>query len=89
MSKKPPAAHRLRGLGYFCIVVAVLLLIFGVISPRFVANSSFHQQYGDLQDFLGIHSGRIQYTELETLQQTQDHMREGMKHVSKMKPPSK
>ena len=89
MSEKTPAAHSLKGLGYFCLVVAVLMLIFGVISPSFVANSSFHQQYGELQDFLGIHSGRIQYTELETLQQTQDHMRRGMEHVAKMKQSSK
>ena len=66
---------RLKGLGYFCAVAVTLLFFFGVISPRIVASSPALQEYGNIQDFLGIHSGLMYYTDLKTRQETQDAVR--------------
>jgi hypothetical protein len=67
--------HRLKGLGYFCTLAAALFLFFSAVSPRIVARSPALQQYGEIQEFLGIHSGLMYYTDLKTKQETQDFVR--------------
>ena len=67
--------RHLKGVGYFCAASAALLLFFGVISPRIVAGSPALQEYGNIQERLGIHSGLLYYTDLKTMQETQDAVR--------------
>ena len=83
MSEMRHPSHRLRGLGYFCVAAAALLLFFGVISPRIVAGSSTLQQYGNIQEFLGIHSGLMYYTDLKTMQETQDAVRYALERAAR------
>ena len=73
----------MKGLGYFCAVAAALFLFFSVISPRIVSSSSALQQYGDIQEFLGIHSGLMYYTDLKTQQETQDTVRYALERSAK------
>ena len=75
MSETRHNARRLKGFGYFCLIAAALVFLFGVASPRFVATSPNLQRYGALQDELGIHSGLMYYTDLKTQQETQDIVR--------------
>jgi hypothetical protein len=77
------SSHRLKGLGCFCVLAAALLLFFGVVSPRIVAGSPALQEYGDIQERLGIHSGLMYYTDLKTLQETQDTVRYALERRSR------
>jgi len=76
-------SYRIKGLGYFCAVAAAFFLFFGVISPRIVSSSPALQQYGDIQEFLGIHSGLMYYTDLKTQQETQNTVRYALERSSK------
>jgi len=74
---------RLKGLGYFCAVAAALFFFFSVISPRIVASSPALQQYGEIQEFLGIQSGALYYTDLKTMQETQATVRYALERASR------
>ena len=75
------ARRRLKGLGYFCAVAAVLVLFFSVVSPRIVSSVPALQRYGTIQEFLGIHSGALYYTDLKTMQETQDTIRYALRRA--------
>jgi hypothetical protein len=75
--------HHLRKPGRFCALVAALFLFFGVISPRIIAGSPTLQEYGNNQEFLGIHSGLMYYTDLKTMQETQDFVRDALERAPK------
>jgi hypothetical protein len=80
MNEMRHTSHRLSGLGYFCAIAAALILFFGVVSPRvIVANSPALQRYGERQEFYGIHSGALYYTDLKTQQETQSAVRHAMR----------
>ena len=83
MSKIQHISHRLRSLGYFCVLVAALLFFFGTVSPRIVSISPPMQRFGDVQELLGIHSGLMYYTDLKTQQETQDYVRYALEQSSK------
>ncbi|MDR2696299.1 MAG: hypothetical protein LBC79_07990 [Deltaproteobacteria bacterium] len=74
---------RLKGLGYFCALAGALFLFFSAISPRIVASSPALQQYGAIQEFLGIHSGLMYYTDLKTMQETQDTVRYALERAAR------
>ena len=76
MNEVQHTSRSLVRLGYFCAIVAALLLFFGVISPRIIiANSTALQYYGEQQEFYGISSGALYYTDLKTQQETQNAIR--------------
>jgi len=84
MNEIQHTTNRLANLGYFCAIAAALVLFFSVISPRvIVANSPALQRYGERQDFYGIHSGALYYTDLKTLQETQNAIRYAQSRVAK------
>jgi hypothetical protein len=74
---------RLQGLVRFCVVAAVLLLFFGVISPFLVSLSPALQRFGERQDFYEIHSGAFYYTDLKTQQEAQDAVRYAVRRSSR------
>jgi hypothetical protein len=73
----------LKGLWRFCALAAALLLFFGAVSPRIVASSPALQEYGEIQEVLGIHSGLMYYTDLKTKQETQDFVRYALERNSR------
>jgi len=84
MNEIQHTSHCLARLGYFCAVAVALFLFFGVISPRLiVANSPALQHYGERQEFYGIHSGALYYTDLKTQQETQNAIRYAQARVAK------
>ena len=83
MDEMQHASRRMQGLGFFCAVAAALFLFFSVISPRIVSSSPALQQYGEIQEFLGIHSGLMYYTDLKTQQETQNTVRYALERRSK------
>ncbi len=64
----------LRGCAQLLLVGAVMYLLFGVLSPRFVASFPPLAHYGEVQSFYGVHSGSMYYTDLATSQLTQMHV---------------
>ena len=82
MSSLRHGSH-LKGLGYFCAAAAALLLFFGAVSPRIVASSPALQEYGNIQEVLGIHSGLLYYTDLKTMQETQAFVRYALERNSR------
>jgi len=83
MSALRQYAHHLKGLGYLCLAAGALVFFFSVISPRIVAGSPALQEYGEIQEFLGIHSGALYYTDLKTMQETQATVRYALERASK------
>jgi len=78
-------AHRAKGLAYFCAVAGALFLFFSVVSPRIVASSPALQEYGNIQEVLGIHSGQLYYTDLKTAQETQNTVRYALERSADVK----
>ena len=76
-------SYRFKGLAVFCVCAAMLFLFFSVVSPRIVASSPALQEYGNIQEFLGIHSGLLYYTDLKTMQETQDTVRYALERSSR------
>jgi len=84
MNEMQYTSHRLAGLGYFCAVAAALFLFFGAISPHvIVANSPALQHYGERQEYYGIHSGALYYTDLKTQQEVQNAVRYALERSAK------
>lgn len=85
MKKKNKEHSTLEGLLRLGIAAGLIIFFFGFLSPRIVDSVPAMKHYGEVQDYHGVHSGLMYYTDLKTSQQTQDYVRHALETLERNK----